>query len=462
MSSLARKCAEYALSVSYAGLPVEVSTQAKRLLLDTLGCAIGGQGSPASAALREWASQFAVPAESTIIGDGTKVPSTHAALVNGAMVRYLDYNDVYFPDGHPLMGPHPSEIIPCILAAGERQHSNGRDIIAAMVAGYELSARFTDACCGRESLAERGFNIDLRAGFIVPAVMGMLLRLNPDQIENAIGIAGCRASLLGVVDAPNEQLTMSKNLRFPWGAHDGMIAAFLAQRGFTGPTAVFEGQQGFCESMMGGDFNYSKLNDFTGFKIMETELKPFCACRLTHGHLTATIELVKTHDIRPGEIAEIKVWASPAVVEHTGQESKRYPMNKETADHSLYYLTAVAIMDRQVGPEQFSPEKFNDATRRDLSNRVRVERDASLAPFSAAGITEIVTKGGATYKKQVHHPKGHWRNPMDDEDVKAKFRALASEALTDAETESVIKTVYGLEELNDVGELMPRLVFSSK
>lgn len=459
MKTIARKFADYVLGLTYGDLPAEVIHQTKRVVLDTMGCAIGGYASEASNILRKVIPDLEGPAESTIIGDGTKTSCLYATLVNGAMVRYLDYNDTYFSPGPVLAGAHSSDIIPSILAVGERQHSTGEEVIVAIVAGYELSARFTDGCTVNRSLEDRGWNTDLRAGLVVPPVVGKLLGLNADEIENAIGIAGSHTMLLGIVDAPKEEYTMTKNLRFPFGAHAGIMAALLAEKGFTGPKRVIEGQRGVVESVLQGEFDFEKATDFKGFKIMETAFKPFTADVTTHGHLSATLHLVKEHNIKPGDVSQIRVWATTRDVEHTGQAAKRYPKNKETADHSSYYLTAIAIVDRQVGPDQFAPQKFEDPQVRALIDKMTFEADPELDQFVAAGISEITTKQGTKYRCQVNYPKGNPRNPMADDELQEKFCSMACKFMDEVQIEEAIKAVHGLEQLGGVGDLMKLLTF---
>jgi 2-methylcitrate dehydratase len=459
MTTIARKFAEYGLNVNMKELPKEVIHQVKRVVLDTLGCAIGGYSSPASSIILSVIPEFGGPQESTIIGSGVRTSCLNATLANGAMVRFLDFNDWYIVPGPVVLGGHPSEIIPSILAVGERQRSNGEQVVEAIVAGYELSARYTDACTVNVPLELKGWNPDLRAGFIVPVVVGKLLGLNAEQIENAIGTAASHNMVLGILDASKEEYTMAKNLRFPFTAYDAILATFLAEKGFTGPKRVIEGQRGYVESVMQGDFDFDKCTDFKGFKIMETGFKPFAAEATTHGHLTATLELVREYDIKPEDVAQVIIWATPRDVEHTSQPEKRYPRNKETADHSSYYLTAVAILDREVSPRQYSPDKLEDPKVHGLIDKVIFKPEPGLEYFIAAGITEITTKQGMTYRKRVDHPRGDPCNPMTDQELEGKFRSMASEYMSEAQIKEVIDAVYKIDKLKDIGELMQLLVF---
>jgi 2-methylcitrate dehydratase len=459
MTTIARKFAEYGLSVTMKELPKEVIHQVKRVVLDTIGCAIGGYSSAASSIIRSVIPEFGGPRESTVIGSGVRTSCLNVTLANGVMVRFLDFNDGYIVTRPVISSSHSSEVIPSIFAVGERQHSTGEQVVEAIVAGYEITARYTDACTVNEPLELKGWNSDLRAGFVVPVAVGKLLGLNAEQIENAIGTAASHNMVLGILDASKEEYTMAKNLRFPFTAYDAVLATFLAEKGFTGPRRVIEGQRGYVESVMHGDFDFDKCTDFNGFKIMETGFKHLTAEATTHGHLTATLELVREHDIKPEDVAQVRIWSTSRDAEHTGSPEKRYPKNKETADHSSYYLTAIAILDREVTPRQYSPDKFNDPRVRELSDKVIIKADPSLNGFVCAGISEVTTKQGKTYRKRVDYPKGDPRNPVTDKELEDKFRSMASQYMSEVQMKKVIDTIYKIDKLNDIGELMKLLVF---
>lgn len=464
--TVARELAKYALGVTFNDLTKEVIHEAKRVILDALGCAIGAYSSETSKIIRRVSADLGGPKESTVIGSGLRTSCLNAILANGVMVRYLDFNDAYLVRvGTGLTGGHPSDMIPAVLALGEREKSKGREVINAIVIGYELSARFIESSVTVGSVAPtmeaKGWNADTRGIFIMPVVAGKLLGLNEDQMEHAIGISGSHNMILGILDAPGEEYNMTKNLRFPRTAYGGVLAALLAQKGFTGPTRVMEGNKGFIQTVMGGNFNVRKLTEAgKRFKILDTIYKSVAADATTHGHLTATLELVKEHDIKPGDVVEIKIKTGSRCKEHTGDPVKRYPKNKETADHSSYYITAVAIMDRRVGPDQYTPKKLKDPRVREMIDRVRIEKAPSLDRFGGqAGITEIRTKQGVTYKRRVEYPKGHPRNPMTDQDLEDKFRTMAEKFMTSKQIRKVIDTVCEMEKLENVNKLMKTLIF---
>jgi 2-methylcitrate dehydratase len=459
--SAARKIAEYAFNFSFQDLPKDVVHQTKRVLLDTLGCAIGGYDSEARQAIEEYVKESGHPEEATLFGSGLKTGCPNATLANGAMVRYLDYNDTAFIiHGETYRtGYHPSEVIPPILALAERQHLSGRDAITAIVLGYDLSLSFLEAVTG-PGMEKKGWNGDTRGAYIMPLVAGKLLGLDASQMENAVGICGSCHAVLGILDAPAEEYTMTKNIRFPVMAYAGMMAAMLALKGFTGPTTVIEGDGGFVQAIMKGDYDLNKVVPKKGkFAIRETCIKSIIADFSTHGHLTATLKLAREYDIKPEDIAEIRITTSRRCAEHTGNPIKKYPKNKETADHSSYYLTAIAIIDRQIGPDQFIQRKFQDPRARELIDKVVLEGDPSLDKVRPAGISKIVMKQGRVYQCRVDYPRGHARNPMTDEEIIEKFKSMASKYMSDRQMKTLIQTVFELDQLDDISKLIKLMVF---
>jgi len=453
--------AKYVASLTFQDLPPDVILQTKRVVLDTLGCAIGGYDCDASRVIHELIKELGHPEEATVFGSGLRTSCLNAAFANGAMVRYLDYNDTAFIlQGETYRtGYHPSEVIPPILAVAEREHLSGRDVVTAIVVGYDLSLSFLEGVLG-SGMEKRGWNGDTRGAYIMPLIAGKMLGLDEVQMENAVGISASCHAVLGILDTPAEEYTMTKNIRFPMMAYSGILATMLAQKGFTGPTTIIEGHDGFVEAIMNGEYDVSKLANISGkFAIRETCIKSIIADFSSHGHLTATLNLVKENDIKPEDVAEVRITTSKRCAEHTGDPVKKYPKNKETADHSSYYLTAIAIMDRQIGPDQFTPEKFQNPKVRELIDKVILKGDPDLDKARPAGLSEIVTKQGKKYQCRVDYPRGHARNPMTDEEIVEKFKSMASKYMGNDQMRQIIHTVFELDKLDDIGKLNRLVVF---
>lgn len=458
---IARALARFALDTRFEDLPGDVVHQTKRVVLDTLGCAIGGYESDARAALEAYVRESGHPREATVFGSGLETSCLNATLVNGAMVRYLDYNDTAFIlQGETYRtGYHPSELIPAVLALGEREHLSGKKAIETIVAGYDLSLSFLEAVTG-PGMEKKGWNGDTRGAYIMPILAGKILGLSEEQMENAVGICGSCHAVLGILDTPAEEYTMTKNIRFPTMSYAGILSAMLARKGFTGPTSIIEGHDGFAAAIMQGDYDLARVVPSKGkFAIRETCIKSIIADFSSHGHLSATLALVRQHDIKAEDVAEIRITTSKRCAEHTGDPVKKYPKNKETADHSSYYLTAIAVIDRQIGPDQFTSEKYRDPRVLALIDKIVLRGDPALDKARPAGISEILTKQGQLYRCRVDYPRGHARNPMTDEEIADKFKGMALKRMKESQIEQLVETVFSLEKIEDLRVLSRLMVF---
>jgi 2-methylcitrate dehydratase len=462
MVSVSRQLARWALGLRFQDLPAEVRHEAKRALVDTVGCALGGFGCDAHRIAERTLRELGGHAEATVIGTGERTSLLNAAVLNGIMVRYLDYNDVYVvPVGRMVAGGHLSEVIPGALAVAERTHASGAELLASIVAGYELSARMLHAC--RDiPFANRGWNTDSRGAVVMPIIAGRLLGLTEEQITHAVGISTSTGMILGILDTDDEPNTLAKNFRFPSATHRALMSVFLAKNGFTGPERVLEGQRGFVEAVFQGDYRLDVLTADQEFHMPANRYKPFAAESTAHGHLSSTLHLVKEHDLKPRDIESVVVRAGTRGIAHTGDAAKRHPRDKETADHSSWYLTAVAIMDREVSPRQYSPGRYADPQVEALMQRVSLEALEEFDRTPMAGETEIRTRDGRTLKHRVLHPKGTAQNAMTDEELSAKFVDMAQVHFSAAHIQRLLEMLWSFDGEKDAAALLPLLAFAHK
>lgn len=458
--NIASKLAEDTLSLEFEALGPEVIHQAKRVLMDALGCCIGAVGADAVEIVRGFVMDQQCPGTSTVVGGTERTNSLNALLANGIMLRYLDYNDCSSVQaGAWYVGAHPSETIPAILAVGETLEASGRDVLTAIVLAYQLSMNFCQAMTD-PPMSKLGWNIDTRGLFVVPLVIGRMLGLDKNQLENALGISGCQGVVLGILDTAAEEYAMAKSLRYARTAHGAVQSTFLARRGFTGPKSVIEGTEGFNQSVMNSRMDLDLLaQGFEQFHIMDTSFKNICSCATMHGHLEATMKLVRENDIRPEAVDRVEVVAGTRPIEHTGDPAKKYPVNKETADHSSYYLTALAVIDRRITPESYQPWKYKDPLVLDLIEKVTLEIDPAMDSKPRSGRSTIHTKDGGRYEARVDYPKGNPKSPMSDADLENKLTAMAQKHMPPERIEGLLDTIYHLEELEKIDSLMKFLRF---
>ena len=450
-ASIAYSYAHYALGLTYEMMPADVVHQAKRALLDTLGCAIGAYQSPGRPMCEEVAKELGGVAESTTFGTGIRTSAANATLVNCFMVRFLDFNDM---GG----GSHNSDAIPGVLAIGEREKSNGKDVLTSIVITYELGSRFSAG-------AKKWYDwfADTRATVTMPCALGKLLKMTPEQIANAIGFAASGNAVLHIQDTALEDKTMRKNLRFGWAACSAITALLLARKGFTAPVRVIEGEKGVNEVMFDGKMDIEKMLDFSGWRIRSTRFKYLASNMSLQGGLGAVLSIVKEHDVKAADVAAVRLKLAPSDVSRATTPVK-YPRNAETADHSIFYLTAFAIKNRTCGAESIEPHNFTDPVILDLIEKIAVDIDYKLpaGAHNTDAVVDITLKNGKKLTKHVVTPHGFEDDPLSDKELEDKFRTMASKYMSEDQIAKIFKTVWELEKLGDIGELMKLMVFKPR
>lgn len=454
-SSIAYQYARYALAIQYEMFPEEVIHAAKRCLLDTLGCAIGAYDAPGFPMVEAMAKELGGKEEATVFGTGLRTTATNATLVNSFLVRFLDYNDM---GG----GGHNSDTIPSLIAVAERERANGRDLLTAIVLSYELGARFSDAPGGHTSYDSKGYTIDIRGGVTLPPPLGKLMGLDEAQIANAIGICASHSLPLGILDTNREENFHAKNLRVGFVARDAIESCLLAQKGFTGPVRVVEGEHGIREVIMKGEMDLETMVDFSGWRIPAVRYKSVCCNGTTMGHVLATIGIVKEFDLHPEDIAEVRIGTGARESRHTTSLTKKFPRNGETADHSAYYANAIAIKERHFGPTSMEPEKFTDPVVLDLIEKMTVKPHPDLSEQSSAGISVIITKDGRRFEKRVDVPHGFGPDPLTDKELEDKFAEMAAVYFSDQHIQKMFDMIWKVEELDELGKLTDLMVIKNR
>ncbi len=449
-SSISYQYARYGLTLKYDLIPQDVVHQAKRCVLDAFACAIGAYEAPGLPICEEVVKELGGTDEATVIGSGLRTTAFNAALVNSFLVRFLDFNDL---GG----GGHNTDAMPAIVAIAEREKKGGADFLTSVVISYELGERVRESFMGNEA----GVANDIRGGLTMPPTLGRLMGLNEDQIANAIGTCACASLPLHVLDCDLEENSMRKNLRFGWVACDAILSCLLAKKGFTGPIRVVEGEGGWREVLL-PHMNLDRLVDFSGWRILKVRHKFIPANGSSQGHLQATLALVKEHDLKPEDIAAVRIIASHREAKHTTTASKKYPRNAESADHSSFYQNAHAIKERSFGVDAMNPDRFTDPVILDLIEKITVEGDPEMPYSCLQGISEITTKNGRMYRKHIVDPHGTGADPLTDKELEEKFREMAVKYMGEKQIKKIFDAVWNLEKLDDMGSLMKLMVFPSR
>ena len=440
----------WAAGLSYAQLSQEAVYQAKRFLLDSVGCALGGYQQHDVKIALSVLDEIAGRGLATVIGMGKRIDPVSASLANGLMIRCMDYNDIYWKQDPS----HPSDIFPAALAGCERANSDGKELIVALVLGHEFEMRFCEAAF--PGIRERGWHHATLTAFVSPMVAGRAMHLGWEQIQHAIGISASRHATLGAVTAG--KLTMMKNTVDPMATQSGVLAALMAEKGYTGPEHVVDGKEGLAQCF-GPSWKLNLLTDGLGeaWRITQCGMKAFPTEALTHTPISAVLDIVKSNDLKPQQVEKVQVRSLARAADILSDPSKYDPRSKETADHSLPYVIAAAIADRQVTPVQFEMKKIMDPTIRAQLKKVEVVADPEIEkvfPALQRVIVNLTTTDGRTFTKQLDYPKGDPRNPLSDAEVEEKFAALAEGVLSEGTQKKLKQAIWNLEKVGSVSKLM--------
>ena len=442
--------ARWAASLDYKDVSQDAVYQAKRFLLDSVGCALGGYQQHDVKIALELLDEIAGAGPATVIGTGKRVDAVSASLANALMIRCMDYNDIYWKQDPS----HPSDIFPAALACCERAKSNGKDLIVGLVLGHEFEMRFCEAAF--PGIRERGWHHATLTAFVSPIVAGRALNLRWEQIQHAIGISASRHATLGAVTAG--KLTMMKNTVDPMATQSGVLAALLAEKGYTGPEHVVDGKEGL-KHCLGPEWKLNVLTDGLGesWRITQCGMKAFPTEALTHTPISAVLDLVKTNDLKADQVAKVQIRSLARAADILSDPSKYDPRTKETADHSLPYVIAAALAERQVTPVQLTMQKIMDRKIRAQLKKVEVVADPEIEkvfPALQRVIVTITTTDGRSLTKQLDYPKGDPRNPLTDQEVEEKFAALAEGILSPGAQKKLKDAIWNLEKIESVSKLM--------
>jgi len=453
--SLAHQLADYACALQFEDLSREVVHEVKRRVLDSLGCALGAWKEEPCVIARKVASDFSAKQGATIIGTNHKAPPDWTAFANGCCIRYFDYNDTYLSK-EPA---HPSDNIAAALAVAESVGASGRELITAIALAYEVQCRLCDAA----SIRARGWDHVTYGTFSTALACAKLMKLDPQNTRHAVNIAGVAGAAMR--QARVGELSHWKGVAFANAARHGVFSALLARVGMTGPGPIFEGQMGF-EKQLGVSLGnvaekfvvpFPKAEHGPASMILRTSIKFWPAEYHSQSAIEAALFL-REEIGNPKTVRAMMIESHDASVDIIGSEPEKWkPETRETADHSLPYITAVALIDGDVTEKQFQSARFKDPTIWKFLENVKVERNAELSgmyPDAVANIVHIDLADGRRLTRRVDYPMGHAKNPLQDSQVEEKFGVLVEPILGRERARKIIDIVWKLDEAKNVDELM--------
>jgi 2-methylcitrate dehydratase len=445
-----QRLAEFVVCARYEDLSEAAREQLRIRVLDSLGCAIGALDGEPIAILRLHLRDFGGRDLCTLIGGGRTAPD-RAAFYNSALVRYLDFNDSYLAKGETC---HPSDNLGSVLAAAEYADADGRTLLAALAVAYQVQCRLSDAAPVRA----RGFDHTVQGSYAAAAGVARALGLDAVRTANALAIAGTAFNALRVTRTG--ALSHWKGLAYPNTAFGCTHAAFLAMRGITGPPEIFEGNKGFKETIAGPfeiDWSREDLERVTRTIIKKANAEVHSQATLEGILELKARRLFSGHDIERIEIETFDV--AYHIIGGGDEGDKRIVRTKEEADHSLPYMVAVAILDGQVMPAQYEPDRIVRPDVQALLRRVVVRPKTEFSerfPNEMPCRITVELKNGVRLETEKADYEGFLTRPMRWESVEAKFTKLAGPYTDPALGRAIIDAVADVEQ-GKVRDLMALL-----
>jgi len=438
---LARSLAEYVLSVQYQKLDPRTVKEMKARIIDALGCAIGAYAEEPVVIARTAIAGLRGKGVSTLLGTRSRTTPELATFVNGLMIRYFDFNDTYLSK-EPA---HPSDNLAPCLAVAESEATPGKEIIAAAVAAYEVQCRLCDAA----DIRHRGWD-HVNYGLVSSSLAAAkLMGLDRKKATESVNIALGAHIVMRQVRAG--ELSMWKGASFSNAARNGVFAALVAKEGMTGPSPIFEGEMGFFKQVS-GKFSLDVLG-FGGrrgtYKVNETYIKYWPAEYHAQSAIWAALE-VRRHVKDLEGVTSVLVETQEAGFDILGKDREKWtPKTKETADHSLPYIVAMALLHGTVDKSTYSSRNLTDPKNLRLIRKIKVVEDTEFtALYPAKGIANRITvmePGGREITAQAVVPKGHPLNPMTKVDIEAKFLRLTRRRLGESRARDALSRLWNLE-----------------
>lgn len=448
------RIARFVVETEFQKIPSEAIKMAKTALLDCLGVALAGSKESSARICAEIARQEHAKEESSVIGQGFKSSAMQAAFANGTAAHALDFDHSF-----TLMGQPTAPIIPAIISLGESLGSSGRRCLEAYVAGFETITKLVMSLRQR---SEDGWHPPSSFGsFGAGVACAKLQGLNQSQVETTLGTAASMAS--GLVCNFG---TMSKPLHVGLGARNGVVAAKLAQSGFTANMQAIEARLGFYEVFYpGAEPDNRPLEELgTVYELINSgiRIKPYPCGGLTHPAIDGVLEF-KT---KIGITAEMVESIDVGVARHTFERIVfRVPQNGLQGKFSMPYLLARAIIDGRLFLDAFTDSAVRDENVLRLAERVQMRLDPDLQPTALGSRPCKVTirlRDGRSFSRQIDYAKGSREAPMTAEELKEKFVGCARQALDDSSIERIIEDVEHLETLQDIRPLCRLLMGANR
>ena len=450
------------LAASIAGLraedfPPRAVEQAKLVLLDTIGCGFAARDDDSAGAVLEALASLGGTPQCTVLGRAGKMSAPSAVLANGTLIRTLDLND-YVVGAHPVSGArggHPSDNIPVALAAAELAGSSGRDLLAAILLGYEIYGR--GKALMRADSPWDGISV---SGLAAPAMAGRLLGFDKERLAHAIALSAARAPT--PVAVREGAISAAKSIANALIAQNGMQAALLAAAGVTGPLDLFEAERGLKAVFAHAP---ESAADVLGARlpseafISRVAIKAYPCFAGGQSAVAAALALHRQIDGDVDSLASIHATFAdlPIVRSQLADPGRVAPASREAADHSLHFLIAVSLIDGTFGLAQFADERWNDPKMRALMARLDMATDADLARRASGAYPcalHATSRDGRHHSVEVLAPPGFSPDGPDANTVLEKFARITTDCISLAARDRIVEAVMTLDKAITCEDLM--------
>jgi 2-methylcitrate dehydratase len=451
---LAERLAAYADGLHYDDIDAATVERVKTHVIDTIGCGIGAFDEKPVGICRDVA--LGAGGNATIIGTDRRTTPDLAAFANGAAFRYFDFNDTYVG----RFSVHPSDHIAACLAVAEAERASARELITAVIIAYEVNCRLVDAL----DITTRGWDPPVMSLPAVALAAGKLMKLKPAQLTQAVNIAV--NDHIPMAQTRVQTLSDWKGFADAEAARNAVFAARLARGGLTGPAPIFEGQSGFFKQVSGpGDVDPDTFGrrDIP-FLIHRCAIKPYPAVIYTQTAIVAAIEVAREVGSLD-RIAAIEIATTQRGYQRTGSEAEKWsPKTRETADHSLPYITARAMFDGDITNDSFAPELFGDPRILAFMQKIKVSEDPNLTARVGAAPTRVtaILADGQRISREVDYAPGFAERPMNRSEVERKFRGNVGQRWPRERTDAILQALWGLDQTDDLSLLLGRLSMQTK
>ncbi len=448
MDRILQNLTDYAMGLSYGDLPDEVIDRAKHLIVDTVGCALGAAQSPPALIARAAAAEVTSATPTTVLVSGQKTSPDLAAFANGVMIRYLDFNDTYTG----VSTCHPSDLLAPVLAIVDATQGSGRDAILGIVLGYEIFCNLIDSGAMDP---ERGWDQSTYGLIAAAAVAAKLNGLSRDQMANAISLA--TASHITLEQVRRGQISHWKGCAMANASRNAIFSAMLASRDMTGPAEIFEGRVG----LINGTGVSFELQPFAGtrdpYRILRARVKAFPSGYFSQSAIEGILQL-RPRISNMDDIKEIRLQTFPSGYHVMGSSEANWkPETRETADHSLPFVMAVALMEGGVEIRHYDQMYYKRPDVRALMQKISVrigDEPKAAWPDVPLNILEIEMRSGEVLSTKVSYHLGHFKRLMTDEDQERKFRPMAEALLPKRQIDDLLACLRRLERVERINDLI--------